>query len=159
MEYSEKEVEDYLVKNIRLLNLGLPLEPGQWDLEQQMNLGDYGFADIIVWDYTKKVIHVVEIKKENSKPADFAQCLKYMYGLRYHIKQEVKVKGVVVASGVAFESCWLIQAIPHLRQWTYSVDMKNGLSGEYEPKSSWTAGNGNIGGTLEGRINDCMFEE
>ena len=145
MEYSEKEIEDCLYDNPHMLNLGLNKDGVGWEMYRQLDLKDYGIADLVIFDWSRSVIYVIEVKRNPSKPADFGQCLRYMEAMR---KSGLKVRGIVAANGMSGDSPWVLSSLKHVQQWTFSPSLARGILWKYEPKGCWVKGTDDTGEPL-----------
>ena len=145
MDYSEKEIEDCIFDNPHILNLGLKKDGTGWEIYQQLNFKDYGIADIVIFDWNRKIVYIVEVKRDKSKPSDFAQCLRYMRAVQ---DSGMAVRGIIAANGTGEDSVWLLSNLKHVHQWSFTVDVATGLTWKYELKSGWFKGDGNCGDQL-----------
>ena len=152
MEFTENEIEQCLAGNIKLLKLGIHGKGSDFEVITQCFLGNYGTADIIVFDYRKRVIHVIEVKRNKSKPQDYAQCLRYVEAIKSVANDTYRVRGIIASCGHSDDVVWLLQNINNIFQWDFEISITDGISGRYIPKSGWTRGNGFVGKELISKV-------
>lgn len=143
MNILETEIEDLVFKtsNTKLSQRGLILKGKKL---RQVNLGSYGIADIVcinpTWGgfgFGKNLnIQVIELKKEAITEQTLMQAGRYCTAIKRLLMSKLNVKSyemeieiVLIGKSVNTSSdfCYLIDFIPNLQVYTYSIDLDKGV--------------------------------
>lgn len=134
MEFSEKQIESIICQtdNSILRNRGLNI----WGRKfRQVQLGQYGLADIITIDRVRDLeynVTIYELKKDKISPSTFWQVLKYARGCK-HIAEnrrrvyKINIRMVLVGGELDMDGsfCYLSSVLSThvaLYLYKYSVD-------------------------------------
>jgi RecB family endonuclease NucS len=91
----ERDLEEYLVRNLGQLEAGLKLYSKGSTTGRQFNT-DTGKVDILASDRTGDFV-VIELKAGIANSAALGQVLAYMSWVRQHIAQGKEVRGIIIA--------------------------------------------------------------
>lgn len=91
----ERDLEEYLVRNLGRLETGLKLY-SKGDITGRQFSTDTGKADVLACDRAGSFV-VVELKAGIATSAALGQVLAYMNWIRQHIAQGKRVRGIIVA--------------------------------------------------------------
>lgn len=148
MNILEKEVEDLLFYCLTELSFDDAYERGipqdiNMIYERQVNLGEYGIADIIGYDidYEKKYcfVNVFELKKDKIGVDAFLQAVGYVRSLQLLFK-EFKFCYNIILVGKELDMnstmCFLSTLFENVQFYTYSIEVINGFRLDYKSEFS-----------------------
>lgn len=115
IEFQESDIENYLLEeDYHLKDIIGVGEDSDVCIRSQVNLYPYGISDILVFDKTDEVIHIVELKAVGLKPKDINQVSRYKKGLK-ELFPHVDIK------------CHLIGLKKEVSDWIYTAQNTNGI--------------------------------
>jgi hypothetical protein len=137
----ERELENFLMEPGNLQHIEIP-EGGEERKYRQLNLGDYGIADIVVitpevrpLDGIDYLIHVIELKKDEIGPSTITQASRYVAGIKHYLGQimghklRIEYQISIVGRSLQDGDWWFLNGfLNNISIWTYDLDLETGIS-------------------------------
>ncbi len=139
MNILEKDIEEIVFQsnNEALQKRGLLIRGKKF---QQVNLGDYGIADIVSVNITKNEsweidVQVIELKKDLIDVNTLTQAARYRKGIRKFINKYLKIKKpinfelILIGKKVQLNGDFIyaLEALSNVRAYTYSLSLEDGI--------------------------------
>lgn len=111
----ERDLEDYLVRNIASLEAGLVFQ-------ERQSKTDVGFVDVLAKDKNGYLV-VIEIKIGEAKDSAVGQVTRYM-GWLAKTKPSEKIRGIIVASDFSDGAAYSASIIPGLTLLRFKINFE-----------------------------------
>jgi hypothetical protein len=139
-DLTEKSLENYLYENKNVLVKALKLPKGRYyNLFRQVNLFDYGIADIVLMDDLLRV-YIIELKVKPLKAEDIQQLCKYRQAISKYSGFIVKccyLLGEAPEKGGQGDYVYIAQNTTVIKYFQYEKSLKNGLKFEEIIPNEW----------------------
>ncbi len=115
----ERDLEEYLVRNLEQLEEGLTLYSKESITGRQFKT-DTGKIDILASDKAGNLV-VLELKADIANSAALGQVLAYINSIRRHIAQGKKVRGIIIADDFDTKLRYAVSETPSVSLKKYEV--------------------------------------
>ena len=116
----EKDMEDYIIKNLVSLEDGLKLYSHNATSGRQWNT-DAGIIDILAIDKDNNLV-VIELKIGKAKDSVIGQILGYISWVKNNIAEDQEVRGIIIAEEFDKRVLYAADNIPYLQLKSYRVN-------------------------------------
>ncbi|MFO7967797.1 MAG: endonuclease NucS [Archaeoglobaceae archaeon] len=118
----ERDVEDYLVRDLSRIEEGLKLFEERGLTGRQYKI-DKGYIDILAVDKNQNLV-VIEIKAGTAQNSVVGQILSYISWVRKNLAQEGEVRGIIIASDFDERCIWAAEEIKNLSLMRYRIEFQ-----------------------------------
>jgi len=152
----EEELEEYILNSFENEENLFDLQPEL--VISQVNLGNYGIADIILVDFnpilnlpnrvTEVIFTVIELKKGEINLSAIAQISRYKQGVYNYFERDNRftttINGILIGDSIDYDSCFVIDSTKWLNYIKYNISIDKGISFD-ESCYDWKIKNNNYG--------------
>ncbi len=117
----ERDLEDYLVHNLSMIEDGLKLFQEEEISGQQYRTENAGRIDILALDKEDRYV-VIEIKAGTADEKVCGQILRYMGWIKKHLADDCNVRGIIVAHNFSEKMTYAALALPNINLVCYNVN-------------------------------------
>lgn len=119
----ERDLENFLVKDLAQLELGLQLFSQNSKSGKQFDTGDAGRIDLLCIDQNQNFV-VLELKAGEADDKVCSQLLRYMGWVKKNVARDRDVRGIIVANEFSEKLKYAVMPVPAITLKKYDVSFQ-----------------------------------
>ena len=120
---TERQVEDFLEKNVEKVEEGLKLYYNKNNRSGRQYLTSAGIIDLLCVDEDKNFV-IIEIKKEKGSDKTIGQITRYMGWVKENLAGDRKVRGIIIANKVDEKLEYSASVLSNIDIKYYKIELK-----------------------------------